>query len=419
MTQSGAKAKGPQVQWLSLLQFIFSSLGGLLAWVLAAGSAFAGTLEWVAEGGLTQDNSSLFLSAASFFFVGLILLPSAWLALKRLSGESGEFPSRLRKFAARLQKNSMLFLFPLLVLGNYTGRSEGAAWLLFPLTHLLAASIIIIWFVSVATRKLNSGSAQRSWGAFGSGLSLSPILALGAEIFVGLFFFFFLILYLGLQPDLLLELESLVDQLAFSVNDPAVLIPALEPLLSDPVLLFMILGFVALAVPIIEELIKPIGVWLLLGRRLSPSDGFVLGVLGGAGFALFENLTIGAVSENWLFIFSARIGTTAMHIFTAGLTGWAIVTAKNEKRYWLLLGSYALSVSLHSLWNSMVVLGSFASLGMLSGASLVPSHLVFSSWLVLLVLAFGSIFLLWKSNRRLLASESVSSADIKEITPKE
>lgn len=419
MTHSGAKAEGSQVQWPSLLQFIFSALGGLLAWVLAASSAFVGVLEWLAEGRLTQENSSLFLSAASFFFVGLVLLPSAWLALKRLRGESGEFPSRLRKFATRFQKNSMLFFFPLLILGSYSGRSEGAAWFLFPFTHLLAASVVVIWFVSLATRKLDSGSAQRNWGAFGSGLSLSPILALGAEILVGLFFLFLAILYFGVKPDLLLELERLLDLAAFNSNDPAAILPALEPLLSDSVLLFMILGFVALAVPLIEELLKPIAVWLLLGRSLSPADGFVVGVLGGAGFALFENLTLGAISENWLFIFSARIGTTAMHIFTAGLTGWAIVTAKNEKRYLLLLGSYALSVGLHSLWNSMVVLGSFASLGMLSGASLLPPHLAFSSWLVLLVLAVGSMILLRKSNQRLQASVSASDSDIKETSPKD
>lgn len=377
MTQSGAKAEGTQVQWPSLLQFIFSALGGLVAWILAASSAIIAAFDLISAGGRRPGDPSLILSATSFFFIGLILLLPAWLALMSLLGKARQLPAALTKIGIRFQKLSLLFMLPLLALGAYTSQSGGLAWLLFPLAHVLATSVVIVWLVSLATRNLDSGSAQRSWGAFSSGLSLSPILAFGAEIFVGLFFFFLLLLYLGLQPGLLLELENLIDQLAFSVNDPSALLPSLGPLLSDPVLLFMILGFVALAVPLIEELLKPIAVWLLLGRKLSPVDGFVMGVLGGAGFALFENLTLGAISENWLFIFSARIGTTAMHIFTAGLTGWAIVTAKNEKRYLLLLGSYALSVGLHSLWNSMVVLGSFASLGMLSGASLVPPPLGF------------------------------------------
>ncbi len=175
----------------------------------------------------------------------------------------------------------------------------------------------------------------------------------------------------------------------------------------------------ALAVPIIEELVKPAIVWLLFRQELSPADGFVLGVLSGAGFALFENLTLGATVDSWLSIFVARIGTSAMHMFTSGLMGWAIVSAKIQKRYAILLGSFALSVALHGLWNSMAILGGLASLGTLSGSTFLPAHLIISSSLVLLILAFGSIILLRKSNQRLQLDRSEIADSQNKLTTKD
>jgi RsiW-degrading membrane proteinase PrsW (M82 family) len=200
--------------------------------------------------------------------------------------------------------------------------------------------------------------------------------------------------------------QRVIDRASVTVTDPNQLLVELGPVFSDPVVLVLILGLVALAVPLIEELFKPIGVWMLLGRGLTPARGFVLGTLSGAGFALAESLAGGGIADGWLAITTARIGTSALHILTSGLMGWALVMAKSKGRYLLVVLTYLVSVSLHGLWNGMVIIGSFASLSIVAGANLLPLHLAVSSWLVLLVLAAGCIILLIFNNRTLRDAET-------------
>ncbi|MCK4488683.1 MAG: PrsW family intramembrane metalloprotease, partial [Anaerolineales bacterium] len=109
-----------------------------------------------------------------------------------------------------------------------------------------------------------------------------------------------------------------------------------------------------------EELIKPIAVWFLLGRNLTPREGFLLGAAAGAGYALFENLTIAADADIWTFVVISRIGTAAIHILTTALVGWGLASARTEKRYLRLLMSLIASVSLHGVWNGLNILTALA-----------------------------------------------------------
>ena len=94
-----------------------------------------------------------------------------------------------------------------------------------------------------------------------------------------------------------------------------------------------------------------------------------------------------------------------MHLLTSGLTGWALVQARNQKRYLRLLFNFALSVSLHDLWNGIAIYVSVFSFGV-DNAMAAPDSLLFGLLIGLLVLAFGSIFLLGFNNRKLQAAEA-------------
>lgn len=404
MNQSVASSKGVQTHWPSLVQFILSALIVFLAWGLAAGVAVLGLVELVYPQGDPLARTELFLSAAALFSVGLMLLPSALLALMRILGRSFQPPQilvRAKNFGRRV---SLIILLPILFLGQWASQSESLDWLFLPPIHLFASALIVLWLVGMAVKRLHGGSAQRLWGVFASGLVLGPLFAFGLELLFGLFFLLLVALYVGNRPDLGNAAERLMESGAPFLTDPNQMLPMLQPFLSDPALLLIGLAFIALVVPMIEETFKPIGVWLLLKRPLAPEEGFALGVISGAGFALLENLALGANGESWLPIMAARIGTTAMHLLTAGLMGWALVIARNEKRYLHLLGVYALAVVLHGLWNGMVVLASLASFAALSGIDLLPLQFAAAAGLALLVLAGGSILLLRLSNRSLLAN---------------
>ena len=52
----------------------------------------------------------------------------------------------------------------------------------------------------------------------------------------------------------------------------------------------------------------------------------------------------------------ARLGTTLVHILTAGLTGWALILAWREGRYIRLGLTYLTAVAIHALWNGLVIL---------------------------------------------------------------
>ncbi len=127
----------------------------------------------------------------------------------------------------------------------------------------------------------------------------------------------------------------------------------------------------AVLAPIIEETLKPAAVWLLGKRLHSPAEGFALGALCGAGFALLEGTIAAGGNPQMLGIgIAARATSSLMHITASGLLGWGIASARLEKRYGRLAGIYFLSVSIHGLWNGSVVLAVFGGLRLsIPGAS--------------------------------------------------
>jgi hypothetical protein len=145
----------------------------------------------------------------------------------------------------------------------------------------------------------------------------------------------------------------------------------LAPYLTNPFVLLLVLAFAAFLAPLIEEALKPAAVWLLGKRLHSPAEGFALGALCGAGFALLEGTIAAGGNPQMLGIgIAARATSSLMHITASGLLGWGIASVRLEKRYGRLAGIYFLSVSIHGLWNGSVVLAVFGGLRLsIPGAS--------------------------------------------------
>jgi len=134
------------------------------------------------------------------------------------------------------------------------------------------------------------------------------------------------------------------------------------PLLSAPSILLGILLLVSLAIPLIEEAFKTLGVWLLKDRGITPVEGYLAGLVSGAGFALMEGLlnsplvATGAPAD-WLVFALGRLGGTLLHIFNGGLMGWALARHWQDKEHHKVWGTYLLVVVLHGLWNAIAILG--------------------------------------------------------------
>ena len=109
-------------------------------------------------------------------------------------------------------------------------------------------------------------------------------------------------------------------------------------------------------VPLLEELIKPLGVMLTSYRRPSPAQVFLWGLANGAGFALVENVfnTLFALNV-WGVVMVMRVGATMMHCLGSSLVALGWQNMLTTRRPWNFFCMYGLSVTLHAAWNATAV----------------------------------------------------------------
>jgi RsiW-degrading membrane proteinase PrsW (M82 family) len=182
------------------------------------------------------------------------------------------------------------------------------------------------------------------------------------------------ILWVMTDPILSNQLNGLAFRLQSASPDINAILNILLPFLLNPGVLLLGFAFISVLVPVIEETLKPIGVWFLAGQKITPAQGFGYGVISGAGFGLFENLgnTSGG-GEAWALLAAARIATLLLHCFTAALVGWALASAWSQRRYLRLGVTFAIAVLVHGLWNGMAVLSAASSLQGVSSISIPAS----------------------------------------------
>jgi RsiW-degrading membrane proteinase PrsW (M82 family) len=176
----------------------------------------------------------------------------------------------------------------------------------------------------------------------------------------------------------------------------------LAPYLRNPVLIATGIGYIAIIVPLIEEMLKPLAVWLFARKIESPAQGFALGVLSGAAFALFESLNASADgSMTWAVIVTARTGTSLLHMMTSGLVGWGIASAFGERCIGRFFAAYALAVLIHGIWNAAAAGTGIAAIGEMIGRPEWVYTVAPALVCGLITLAIGVVTILVLANRKL------------------
>jgi hypothetical protein len=103
--------------------------------------------------------------------------------------------------------------------------------------------------------------------------------------------------------------------------------PPSQDVLADvalhPVVILLLVGFLGMAVPLIEELAKTASVWPLLRRKISGAEAFLGGALGGIGFALAEALFLAQPSAAWAVTGIARALATPTPSPAPRISRWA------------------------------------------------------------------------------------------------
>ena len=303
------------------------------------------------------------LGALSMFFCAGLLLPVLVYTIKRLKGLD-ILPATIRPIKSWQMAVLVAAWVLVVVIGALLAGLVAYGWALAAPLFLLGISIPILGLAWIAAGGLPSGSRRRMFSVFGYGMVGGTVSAILLEyLLVGIAAVVIWILAVA-NP----ELRTIIDQVKTQVananaGDVQALLTVLAPYLTNPLVFLSIMIFAAVLVPLIEEAVKPAVLWLLGNRLRSPAEGFGLGALCGAGFAMMEGLlAASSATQMWGFGLAGRSAASLMHITSSGLLGWAIASAQMEKRYGRLALTYLVSVSIHGLWNGSAILAVFGAL---------------------------------------------------------
>lgn len=396
--------KAPGKDLGAILLAVFSALAILLMLTVGAFMLASGIADWQQTRDAALSLLPAFLYLAAFLLATVLIAHAGWLALRRIQNK----PSQ----AARFQPLSIWlgmaliggWIFSILVAMVLYQRPI-LQWFSLPF-YLLAIGLPVYALVRIATGGLELGSRLRAWGTLSAGMTLAPFLSAIGEGMVALVALIVIGIFAGLDPGRLAAIQALGEQLKHATQEEALAL--LRPLLANPLVLVGGLFFLSLVTPLVEETAKSLPVWLAWRRLETPAQGFALGALSGAGFGLMEGLFISAnPGVTWGMTLSVRAASSAMHILTAGLVGWGIGMAAQQKRAVPALGRYALAVAIHGTWNACVVIMVYAGgRTLLSGGNpdIAAALIVVSALCFLSLLILSAPITLWAINHQLRKS---------------
>lgn len=351
------------------------------------------------EGGLTSIEIVPFFSMAwTAGFFSILLFPSLLYAARSLSGK-GEFTWRLKN-PLRLSALGMILWLPVVLLGDLIIRETSFSWLLLPPIQILSVALPLFFLFELGRSKLTADGSQRSWGLVSFGLVITqPVVMVVEVILIGMAGVFML-LWVSTQPELMDELIRLGQRLMNTQMDPTFLERVMVSYFQRPKVIYAILAVGAGLVPIVEELLKPLAIWVFFGRRFSPSEGFVMGLAAGGTFALLESLGMlaSSVDVSLVGVVIGRLGTGLLHITTTALVGWGLGIAWECGKYLKLGVTFFLAISLHGIWN---LFGLLVGLAPYLPEQSLALRLGTIAPLALTVLAMTLLLIMIGSNRRL------------------
>ncbi|PKO04601.1 MAG: hypothetical protein CVU41_16290 [Chloroflexi bacterium HGW-Chloroflexi-3] len=348
MLQGRAKIYAIAQVVISSLGFLSSLIGGGL---LLAFGFFSGMID-----PLTANDAGLMLVIGwTSLLIAAAFIPALISAVFHLQGRP--MPA-LQPSTQRIIKFALILIWIVSILGVLLISRFQVLNLITSLLIIPLVLVPILFFFMIGARKLSLGNRPRVWGAVAFNFSIMMPVVLLAELV--LFFFIFMIaaIWLAGQPELLSQIMMYAEQISSGLMNPLEAEQFVTDLISRPIFLNGSILVVSVLVPLIEEFFKPMAIWFLAGKRLTPSQGFVGGLIGGACFAMLESLgAVGIPAESeWLMLLFGRTGTGLLHVTLSGLVGWGFASAFYNRKWGRAIFTYLLAVTIHGLWNFFALL---------------------------------------------------------------
>jgi len=413
--------KSGKVTFYAIVKLLLAGFGVLMLLTAAVSAFVFSVFSAISMGVETPAAFSLMTFFWNAGLMCLLLLPMLInIILELLGRETMAWP---RKPGVRMASAALL-LWPLLFwAGTVIAEEANLAWALLPPLQTILIFLPLLWLVLMGLRLLNLKQTHTEWSVIGVSVLITPAVLIFAEIVLFIFALIVFGIWASSRPELLAELEQFGLRIMNApVDDPEVLERILMPYLQKPGVITGALFMVSGVIPLIEEFLKPLAMWFLIPRKITPREGFALGLITGAVFALVESLgnLVNPLADMWSVVIIGRMGTALLHSFTSALVGWGIASAWSERKVLRLLLAYLVAVSTHAVWNTFALLLGFGPMVSPSAASVASglySTLGTIAPFVLGFLALVMLFLMYWLSRRLGNGSDVQAADIEPPVP--
>ena len=315
---------------------------------------------------------------------------SAWHALRATQGH----PSA--PFRPRTPWLLFLLFLASSILGQAVLSYSVLPALVFPPLHVAASVLPPLFILAVVGRALQGVTTWRHIVLqVSSGIFLAAPLAMLLETVAIVLIATAAITGLALQPggeELVVAASSYLQDPALLQN-PGILVRSV----LTPAIMAAVVVLVAGLIPLVEEVVKTIGVGLMASRRPALPQAVLWGLAAGVGFSIAEGLlnSAGALGA-WLATVVLRLGTTILHCFTGALVGVAWYQLFTQQRWARGLGLYLASVAIHGLWNGLAATMAILSVtgtgsGTESNTQLATALWTLGTLILLGVLALGML----------------------------
>ena len=301
-----------------------------------------------------------------------------------------------------------------IAIGYFVSGIENINWFALPLLTLPAVLVPIYLLLGLGTKSIGFGPRWRAWGIFGMGMTIGPLLLFFIELIILVFIFVILVLVAASQPDLNREIQFLAEQIQQVGDEPEALLDLMLPYIFKSQVVALLLLFFSGVAPLVEELFKPLGVWLFAGKLESPAQGFALGALSGGAFALVETFGSSAQAMDWAGLIGARIATGLMHIISTALMGWGTALVWRERKYLMLIFAYSGSFLLHSAWNGNIILYSLSTIAREADPTNPFARLAPITFGIAILLSVIMLGILVFANRKLRQKNTTALTEIPE-----